>query len=87
MGCLTKSEAAHWLFGSALRGAGNDDGGNDISEDPASAQGAEQHPCKANHRGVNIKILGNAAADAVDHFIVIGFIQLLFHDFLLLLIS
>ena len=63
-----------------LRGvAGNDDGGNEICQNAAAAYGAEDYPCQPHEGGVNRKILRDAAADAVEHFVDIGFIELFIH--------
>ena len=60
-----------------LRSAGNDDSGDDIGQDAAAAQGGKYHPDQPHDRGIHIKILGDASADAVQHLVIIGFIQFL----------
>ena len=57
-----------------LRVAGDDDRGNDVCQDTAAAQGAEQHPCQTHNGGVNAEILRDSAADALNHPVLVGFI-------------
>ena len=46
----------------------------------AAAHQAEQRPDQTHHGGVDAEVFGDPAADTVDHFVLIGFIQLLFHN-------
>ena len=69
-----------FCLGSALRVPGNDERGDDIGQHAAAAQGAEHHPAQADEGGIDIEILRDAASHAVQHLVLIGFIQSLFHN-------
>ena len=64
-----------FIFRSALRILGHNDGGDDIGQHAAAAQGAEHDPAQTHQRGVNVEILGNAAAHAAQNLVLAGFIQ------------
>ena len=62
-----------------LRIGGNDHGSQDVCQNAGAAHHAEDRPSQADNGGVNSKILTDAAANATNHLILIGFIQFLFH--------
>ena len=62
---------------------GSHEGADDVGQDAAAAQGAEQHPSQADHRGVHAEILSDPAADAAEHLALLDPIELPIHNGLL----
>ena len=74
-------------YGLVFAAAGDDNGGYDVSQKTAAAQGAEGYPAQPHQGGVNVKIFPDAAANAVNHLVFVGFIELLCHGLFLLMFS
>ena len=61
-----------------IRSVGHDQRRDDIRQQAAAAQRTEHHPAQTHQRGVDIEILGDAAADAGQLLVRTALIQLLF---------
>ena len=55
----------------------DDDGGDDVGQDAAEAQQGQHHHSQTDHGGIDVEVFGDAAADAVDHLVLIGLVKLL----------
>mgnify|MGYP006947983726 FL=1 len=60
--------------------AGDEDGQDDVEQDTAAAQDAEQDPQGTDQRRVNVEILCDPPADTSEHFARFNSIQSFLHE-------
>ena len=81
-----KDGLAGWLrrvlffsAGQCFRPAGDDQRRDEVGQKAAAAQGTEQDPAQPDQGGINGKVLGDTAADAVQHHVISGLVQPFVH--------